>query len=604
MRLGLPFLCRAVIIERIDTGRAPVRPGAVRRMPPTLMRTLRSPALAYAGLIVACMLVVSPIAEFPLNDDWLYAKMAQNTLDAGAYVAHPFVAANATLHTIWGAAVIAVCGFSYTALRVSTLLFTFLTAWFASRAAQEAGAGRRTAFLAGLVILVNPVVINLSYTFMTDIMFLAMLTVATWGYVRAFRTGHARDLAIGSTFSVCAMLIRQMGVLHPAVFVIAWTMVFARRKTWPSLKQVGAFAVPLILGAVVYEWAKQTSGGIYTWPNAWERAPVSIIVLQIGRYVFASCIYFGLFLLPFAIAYGLWLTRRPSAWTWMRTYWAGMILIWLTMFGCGFMLMPRAAPMPLLTNIIRNFGVGPLTLHDTTHLYPGWGPVQFGAMFWWTVTALSMLSATVLAVELFARFVRPALWKTATGRRAGSHVRHAQYLFLVGLAAAHLLALQNPWVTVLFDRYLLPSLMPLAILSAVLLTRINAQRTVTVALAVCLACLAFSLVSLQDYFAWNRARWEAVEILRTEYGATNQQIEGGYEFNGAFTSDAYMEVNDSTDFLDTGLYAWWTFDPEYAITFLPREGFTWERDVPYFSWLGMEERHVVILKRIRPGAPE
>jgi hypothetical protein len=563
---------------------------------------LRSPAAIYGGLIGVCLIVVSPVAEFPLNDDWLYAMMAQDTLDARAYIAHPFVAANATLHAFWGAAVIALFGFSYTALRVSTLVFTFLAVWFACRAAREAGAARRPAFLAGLVIFVNPIVINLSYTFMTDIMFLAMITIATWGYLRAFRTGLARDLAIGSTFAALALLIRQMGILHPAVFVIAWTIVFARRGVLPRVSQMVAFVLPIFVGVVLYEWAGRIGGENYSWPNAWVNAPIPIIVLQICRYVFASCIYFGLFLVPFAMAYGLYLARRRAAWSWLRTYWAGMFLVWLLMFGCGFLLMPRPSPLPLLTNIIRNFGVGPLTLHDTTHLAPGWGPVQFSGMFWWPVTVVAMISATVLGIEFFARFVLPAFRRPASTPQKSIHVRQAQYLFLVGAAAAHILALQNPWITIVFDRYLLPSFVPLAILAAVLLTRINARRTTIVAMVVCLPCFIFSLVALQDYFAWNKARWNAIEILRTEYNAADEQIEGGFEFNGAFTSDAFMGVHETTDFLKYGNYGWWTIDPLYAVTFIPRPGYEFLQTVSYYSWLGMEEREVAILKRVVPDS--
>lgn len=579
----LPFFCAAAII---------------RRMAAAPLRIVRHPAFIYGGLLLACALVVSPRAEFPLNDDWLYAKMAQNTLDARAYVAHPFVAANATLHAIWGALVIAVFGFSYTALRVSTFVVTFLAVWLTCRGAREAGATKPTAFLAGLVVFVNPIVVNLTYTYMSDMMFLAMLAGATWGYLRALRTGRSSDLAIGSAFSAAAMLVRQMGVLPPAVFVIAWTLTFVRAKRLPNLTQAAGFAVPLVVGVVLYEWGQYTSGGIYTWPNAWENAPIPIIVLQVGRYIFASCIYFGLFLLPCTLAYAVWLVRHRHAWTWMRTYWSGLLLIWLLMFGCGFLLMRRPAPMPLLTNILRNFGVGPLTLHDTTHLYPGWGPVRLSPAFWWAVTAVAMLSATVLIVEFAVRLVIPSLKPPGKIDRPAVNIRNAQHLFLIGSATAHLLALQNPWITVLFDRYLLPSFAPLAILGAVLLTRIRARHVLPAAAIVCAPYFAFSLVALQDYFAWNRARWEAVEILRTEYGAADDQIEGGYEFNGAFTSDRYMDVNETADFLEFGPYGWWTFDPQYAISFLPREGYEWVRDVPYFSWLGMEERQLNILQRV------
>jgi hypothetical protein len=564
-------------------------------MPAVVPFLRRHPALVYAGLLLACTLVVSPVAEFPLNDDWLYAKMSLNTLEARAFVAHPFVAANATLHAFWGAAVIGLFGFSFTALRLSTFVFSFATLWLTNMAAREAGATRRHALLAGLVVIANPIMLNLTYTFMTDLIFLAMLTASTWGYLRAFRTGRARDIAVGSTFGALALLVRQMGILHPAVFVIAWALTFARRRVWPSVAQLAAFTVPLVIGFVLYEWGQRTSGGVYTWPNAWAGAPITIIVLQIFRYVFASCIYFGLFLMPFAAAYAVWLAKNRRGWTWMRNYWAGLIVIWLLMFGCGFLLMPRPMPMPLLTNIIRDFGVGPLTLHDTTHLYPQWSPVRIGAAFWWGITALSILSATVLAIACFSRFVLPALNRP---KRTRPPVRHAQHLFLVGATAAHLLALQNPWITVLFDRYLLPSFVPLAILAAVLLTRLNIRRGAIAAPTVCAIFFAFSVVSLQEYFAWNTARWEAVEILRTKYNADDEQIEGGYEFNGMHTSDRFMEANNTTDFVEFGPYGWWTFNPEYAISFLPREGFEEIESVPYFSWLGMDERELWILRRV------
>ena len=68
----------------------------------------------------AILLLVPPTRSYPVNDDWVYAQGVDallngtfKPLDAQAY---------ALSHVSWGAIFVAIFGFSFTALTVSTLV--------------------------------------------------------------------------------------------------------------------------------------------------------------------------------------------------------------------------------------------------------------------------------------------------------------------------------------------------------------------------------------------------------------------------------------------------------------------------------------------------
>ena len=124
------------------------------------------------------------------------------------------------------------------------------------------------------------------------------------------------------------------------------------------------------------------------------------------------------------------------------------------------------------------------------------------------------------------------------------------------------------------------------------------RRLVTLAVLVPAAALyAFSLASVQDYLAWNRARWGAIAELHEKYGATNEQIDGGYEFNGMFTSEKFRAQHPDKPFDYSGERPWWVLDGAYAVSFLPRDGYETLSEVPYQSWIGRTDARLLILKR-------
>ena len=47
----------------------------------------------------------------------------------------------------------------------------------------------------------------------------------------------------------------------------------------------------------------------------------------------------------------------------------------------------------------------------------------------------------------------------------------------------------------------------------------------------------FSVASTDDYFAWNRARWQALTYLLDEVRVSPMEVCGGFEFNGWYNYD-------------------------------------------------------------------
>ena len=85
------------------------------------------PLLVFAGLWLAVIVVVDPRGEFPLNDDWAYAWSVKTLLQEGRFQLSDWGAVNLLPQTLWGWLFSVPGGFSFTALRVSTLIASLIT---------------------------------------------------------------------------------------------------------------------------------------------------------------------------------------------------------------------------------------------------------------------------------------------------------------------------------------------------------------------------------------------------------------------------------------------------------------------------------------------
>ncbi len=550
------------------------------------------PLLALMGLTV-CM--VSPVGNFPLNDDWVYGKMVQRLATEGSLRIHPYAQAYALVQTLWALPFVKIFGFSFTVLRASTLILALLSAWGVALCGRELGFARRVALAAAAVVFCNPLFLNLSYTFMSDVPFLCGLVFSCLFLLKALRSGSTFHVFIGSGLAALSFFNRQFGVLIVVAFAFTAVLWWIRFRRGVGFGSVAALFGPWVIAGLIVLYLQATGQHIYTPPHALMRGfldnldPGHMAVLTIS-----IALTLGLFLVP--IGAGI-------AWRWLRDGRCRSVPQLATSAAVAALLvlglLRDRRPLPRFPNILRDFGIGPILLKDTYSIWNPWSPVTAPRIVLWAITAMALLSAAVcigaIVGTLFRRSPHPKM-------AAPLYCRRLQFGFLFLLGALLVLAPYNSRTVIYYDRYLLAAVPPFVLLAAgALPTRAPRGWFRPVAFA-CAALYVFSLVGLQDYMAWNHARWDAIAYLHTELGAKDYQIDGGYEFNGWYTSEEFLKRTKTTNAGNQGEKGWWVIHDRYKVTMTPQPTYEIVRRFPYFSWLGFETREILALERHKPNS--
>jgi 4-amino-4-deoxy-L-arabinose transferase-like glycosyltransferase len=548
-------------------------------------------ALWCAGAVFA-----NPVGDFPLNDDWVYGLAVRHLLETGDY--RPLDLATPTLlsNVLWGALFCLPTGFSFTALRVSTLVASWLGVLGAYVLVRDFQQPRWLALAIALTLAFNPVYFALSNTFMTDVPFIAIATWAAVFLARALRSGSVAQVASGAALALVATLSRNVALCIPLAFAL--TVILSSR---PTARAVASAAAPLAVCAA----------GLVSW-NHWLRLTgrmpalhdyqVNALVNELQhleRFVpkllvnlSVAALYLGLFLSPAL------LMAIPSLRRLREKLALGVFALGLAVMAAGVLLRATALthyidglsiPSPRMGNILHASGIGPLTLRDVSILKLDHVPALPMAV-WGMATALGWIGSILLIAHLSAYFAgaAPKLWRR---KLEGGDERARLFLLLcVAIYLAPVIAVA------FFDRYLLPA-MPF--LAASLLTT-QAQwpaleaayvRRIRAVAFVWLATLGlFAWVITQDYLAWNRARWQALQLLTQKRGVSATEIDGGYEFNGFYLYDpSYKAAADRSD--------WWVARDTYQIAFGGVAGFYAIQTFPYWSALPPHSRSIVILRK-------
>ena len=170
-------------------------------------------------LIMAVL--VNPIGDFPLNDDWAFAASVEKLIDSGNFVLPNWSAPNLLTHVVWGSLFAYIFGYSFTVLRISTLVLALIGLIATFKLLREIKLSSGTSLLAVMIIAANPVFFVSSNTFMTEVPFFSLSLISLFFLTKALSTERLSCIFIGSAAAVLALLVRQLGFAIPIGFAIA-----------------------------------------------------------------------------------------------------------------------------------------------------------------------------------------------------------------------------------------------------------------------------------------------------------------------------------------------------------------------------------------------
>ncbi len=167
-----------------------------------LARRFRLAALFCALAVLVCALIAQPYTTMGISDDGPYILIAQKLAATGHLVYNGWPAAMLVCQLYLGAAFIKLFGFSFTTVRMSTLLIAVLTAFFVQRILVRAGISERNATIGTLALVLSPLYLMLSVTFMSDIIGLFAVVLCLYGCLRALQAATARAAIAWLCFAV------------------------------------------------------------------------------------------------------------------------------------------------------------------------------------------------------------------------------------------------------------------------------------------------------------------------------------------------------------------------------------------------------------------
>lgn len=551
-----------------------------------------------ALLWVVAVLLINPVGNFPINDDWTYKVIVDRILKDGSF-AFPSsgATANVIVQTYWGALFCLLLGPGYTALRISSLTLALFGLWAAYGTAREVGARRSVALVAAATLGVAPLYLPMASSFMTDVPFTNLVGIAVYCMARGMRREDRRFVILGFAVALGSILHRQFGLL----LVIAFGMAQVAHKRG-SLRSILLFIGVTILGAAIHmgfqRWlilthrtavvviGSATDFGPGLDPKKWGIAIANFLVLLP---------YLGVMLLPLYCATGFASARafirdKP----WIARGIAVLIVILQLVAAWN-----REKYFPGYGNNLTERGLGPTLLYDRWLLDINHPAAPFPHALWTMLFIAGTVGVAAILLDLAGAATRLGRGFFAKRWEGQPWV---DGLVLTNMLLYGLLVCMMTVKPSAFDRYMLPFIPPMMLL--ILAYNDHTCRWTKERIAATAALLAafgaFSIVATGDYLAWHRTRWAATDILAA-MGVPPTKIDGGYEYNG---SHFYMEKITADWSKPFQRSWWWVHDDEYVIGGGPVPGYRIIRSLPYYRTLNRDWDRVTILQRLPGGRGE
>ena len=502
----------------------------------------------YAALLLAYAFI-QPWGDFPLNDDWVYARIAHRFADTGQLRVEGCHAA------VIGQILLAVpfvklFGHSHVVLRSLTMVAGLATIWAIGALLRVAAVRPRLVLATQLLFALNPLFLYCATTFMTELYGQLPALIGIVLFYRSRRDAETRSpegaviapaaAALAGVVVGASFWVRQLCILAFPALLIATVATLIARRDWSRLRRsapalaVGsaAFAAVVLLYFPVARATGNLTGAFQasmqgTNPK-WDVASLVAqgISTTVGTLVFLT--YMTAFFVPM-LALGRWQRRDSRALAVLSVVGISLVVVGIQgLHGHGAPASAVGATVhrhfPFGGNVLLNTGVGPLTLADV-YLFqlsrPGWP-----AWVWRTIEAVIVAGTAAWSPLAIGA------WRAA---ERGTRLQVEMLVFAFVLVAVSVFVPLYVFKYDVFDRYYLPAMIGMALFVGLTLSldEVAPRSTWNVmGYAGALAAIGwFGVAGLHDQFSWNEARWALVGDARAR-GVSHRNLEAGYEVNG------------------------------------------------------------------------
>ncbi|HTA28470.1 MAG TPA: glycosyltransferase family 39 protein, partial [Bacteroidia bacterium] len=465
------------------------------------------------------MYIVNPFGNFPINDDWQYARPVWYLINKGYYFSPDAYSPIIISQVFLGSLFCLPGGFSFDALRISTMVLSLTGVLIFYLLLLKSTRNQKLSFLGALLLVANPFYCSLSISFMTDVPFVAFSIVSAYFFFCAIESDKQLHIILATVFAIVATLIRQFGIVIPIAFGLVSII-----RNRPKFIKCWKYLLPAIITGIILEsgflWLKYIGSELKPYYG------VSIIdfIKRPGN-LFANAqtrgslllLYSGFFLLPLLLytTWSIWFRtskrQKIGIFVFVLIFIPGLV-IWCQQFPCR--------------NILTTYGIGPRTLKGMMELvYPN---PDFPHAILLLLQIIAFIGAILLLIN-FGKIIIDIIHSCYHREYTKTTMQQMfTVFFFIGYAA--LMFVPDNF----FDRYFLIFI----VLSAILIlsgmpenVKIR-QPFYIISCIITIAMGIFSAAITHDYMAWNRTRWQGIDYLTKDLKVSPHKMDGGYEFNG------------------------------------------------------------------------
>ncbi len=505
------------------------------------------PLLVLQVVFLLSVAIVNPLGDFPLNDDFQYAYPVKSLIEKGTFeLAHRF-APNIFLQVLWGYLCCLVAGgFSYTVLRFSTLITALLALTLFYKTANLLARDHKVAWQLTAIFAFTPIFFLSSFSFMTEVPFMALVLGSIYHYLKYSHAGLRRDRLLGFGLALAAFLIRQPGILIVVAFEGLWL--------WRSRGQSyqGAFGF-LLLATLAYLGIEKVLKPMLGTADMYQSVTTSYLQTMTQqpdvffyrqlKYNTYALVMMGFYCLPLLGA--LWHNFRDSGHLRRK-----QIMVLLTMSVAIVMAMDLLGHhFPFNGSIFRNFTLGVNLLIDYNWSFQT--IPRLPSHVWMLVAVLASCCAALI-IGYF--------WKN----------RNTFALqFLLGLWLIYQAAMTIFSYT---DRYLI---LPLALVLLGLSTlRIRWNLGYVLPLGL---FIFVSMAGTKDYLRWNRVVKDRYLEMQSD-GIGGGEIDAGSPINSHFS----------------GIHPW-NEGAQYLFSFTKNDQFQVRDSIAFYRYMSLQVDHIYVL---------